>query len=106
MFAIIVLSLSARMYSGGHSAAHPSSLPPDSAAAFLGRWDLTLKAPDREYPSWLEVREENGHLAAQMVGRWGNARPLPRVEVSNGQITFVSPKAEEETPTHWFSKQR
>ena len=98
MFATIVLSLSARMYSGGHSAAHPSSLPPDSAAAFLGRWDLTLKAPDREYPSWLEVREENGHLAAQMVGRWGNARPLPRVEVSNGQITFVSPKAEEETP--------
>src|ERR1700751_2395198 len=63
--------------------------------AFLGRWDLTLKAPDREYPSWLEVRQENGKLTAQMVGRWGNARPLPTIELSKGVLTFVSPKEEE-----------
>jgi len=25
----------------------------ESVKAFLGRWDLTLKASDREYPSWL-----------------------------------------------------
>jgi len=62
---------------------------------FLGRWDLTLTAPDREYPSWLEVRQEGGELKAQMVGRWGNARPLPKVEISTGHITFVSPKEEE-----------
>jgi hypothetical protein len=70
----------------------------DSDAAFLGRWDLTLKTADREYPSWLELREENGQLTAQMVGRWGNARPLPKVDLSNGHLTFVSPKAEEELP--------
>lgn len=64
---------------------------------FLGRWDLTLKAPDHEYPSWLEVREENGVLQARMVGRWGNARPLLKVEVSNGRIGFVSPKEEEDS---------
>ncbi|MGP8252967.1 MAG: DUF1080 domain-containing protein [Terracidiphilus sp.] len=62
---------------------------------FLGRWDLTLKAPDREYPSWLEVRQEGGELKAQMVGRWGNARPLPKVEISAGRLLFVSPKEEE-----------
>jgi hypothetical protein len=66
-----------------------------SASAFLGRWDLTLKAPDGEHPSWLEVSLDGGQLKAQMVGRWGNARPLPRVEVSNGTLTFVSPKEEE-----------
>lgn len=66
-----------------------------SAKPFLGRWDLTLKAPDREYPSWLEIRLEDGQLKAQMVGRWGNARPLPKVELSNGRLTFVSPKEEE-----------
>jgi hypothetical protein len=66
--------------------------------AFLGRWDLTLKAPDREYPSWLELSRENGQLKAQMVGRWGNARPLPKAELSNGHLTFVSPKGEEELP--------
>ncbi|HYK35098.1 DUF1080 domain-containing protein [Alloacidobacterium sp.] len=66
-----------------------------NAKPFLGRWDLTLKAPDHEYPSWLEVSEENGQLKARMVGRWGNARPLPKVDVANGTLTFVSPKEEE-----------
>jgi hypothetical protein len=67
----------------------------DPAKPFLGRWDLTLKAPDREYPSWVELREENGQLKAQFVGRWGNARPLPSAELLNGHLKFVSPKEEE-----------
>jgi hypothetical protein len=69
----------------------------DSRAAdpFLGRWDLTLKAPDHKYPSWLEVTQEGGRLKARMVGRWGNARPLPKVEIADGVLTFVSPKEEE-----------
>lgn len=62
---------------------------------FLGRWDLTLKAPDGEHPSWLELSEENGQLKAQFVGRWGNARPLPKAEIVKGHLTFVSPKEEE-----------
>ena len=70
----------------------------DSVQSLLGRWDLTLKAPDREYPSWLELRQENGKLTAQMVGRWGNARPLPKAEFLEGQLTFVSPKEEEDLP--------
>jgi hypothetical protein len=74
----------------------PALDPADSVAAFLGRWDLTLKAPDREYPSWLEVTQENGQLKAQMVGRWGNARPLPKVEITDGRLKFVSPKEEED----------
>ena len=68
-----------------------------AAKPFLGRWDLTLKAPGREYPSWLELTLEDGKLAAQMTGRWGNARPLPKVEVSEGRLTFVSPKEEEDS---------
>ena len=69
---------------------------PESVEPFLGRWDLTLKAPDREYPSWLELRQENGQLKAEFVSRWGNARPLPKAEISNGELTFVSPKEEED----------
>jgi len=72
-----------------------------SVQAFLGRWDLTLKAPDREYPSWLELRQEDGQLKAQMVGRWGNARSLPKVDLENGHLTFVSPKGEEDSKTDW-----
>jgi hypothetical protein len=63
--------------------------------SFLGRWDLTLKAPDGEHPSWLELTLNGDQLKAQMVGRWGNARPLPKVEISGGKLTFVSPKEEE-----------
>ena len=76
---------------GGSSKAAPSVQP------FLGRWDLTLKAPDREYPSWLEITQDGGQVKARLVSRFGHARPLPKVEIANGQITFVSPKEDEET---------
>ena len=62
---------------------------------FLGRWDLTVTG-DKEYPSWLEVTQENGKLAANFVGRWGNARPLPKIEINKDKITFTSPKEEED----------
>lgn len=74
-----------------------ASAQADSSKAFLGRWDLTLKAPDREYPSWLELREENGTLKAEYTGRWGNPRPLPSAELGNGHLKFVSPKEEEDS---------
>ena len=82
-------------------AAYSQSAKPSAAAAsssakeFLGRWDLTLKEADLDYPSWLALREENGQLKAEMVGRWGNARPLPSAELSDGHLKFVSPKDEE-----------
>jgi hypothetical protein len=91
-----ILCMTVRVFSQAEKfQENPSSPSTQSVEAFLGRWDLTLKAPDREYPSWLELRKEGGQLTAQMVGRWGNARPLPKVELSNGRLTFVSPKEEE-----------
>lgn len=86
------------VYSGPHaSSAKTSSSRSDAAVKLLlGRWDLTLKAPDREYPSWLEIQQEDGQLKAQMVGRWGNVRPLPKMELTNGHLMFVSPKEEED----------
>ncbi len=67
-----------------------------SVQSFLGRWDLTLKTPLREYPSWLEITQEDGQVRALMVSRWGHARPLPKIELTNDRITFVSPKEEED----------
>ena len=67
-----------------------------SDQSFLGRWDLTLKTPQRESPSWLEVTQEGRQFHARFVSRWGHARPLPKVEISNGHILFVSPKEEED----------
>ena len=65
---------------------------------FLGRWDLTLDAPDHQYPSWLELTEKGGKLQGRIVGRWGNAHPILDVKIENSVLTFSSPKDEEDTP--------
>lgn len=94
VFAIttLALMLSMRVYSEQKNSADTVA----SVQPFLGRWDLTLKTPLREYPSWLEITQEGGQLKARMVSRWGHALPLPKIEISNGRITFVSPKEEED----------
>jgi hypothetical protein len=81
-----------------------SSPAGSSAKPFLGRWDLTLKTPEREYPSWLEIYQGKGELKANMVGRWGNARPLPKIEISHGGVMFVSPKEAENRSTDMVFK--
>jgi Domain of Unknown Function (DUF1080) len=92
-----VIPMLALMLSMAAHAQQQKTLDPNvSAQPFLGRWDLTLKTPLRDYPSWLEITEENGQLKARLVSRWGHARPLPKIEISNGHITFVSPKDEED----------
>jgi hypothetical protein len=85
--------VSSALYSRTETSKTGSSSEPTTA--YLGRWDLTLTSAGHEYPSWLELSEENGQLKAEMVGRWGNARPLPSAELSSGHLKFVSPKEEE-----------
>jgi hypothetical protein len=70
----------------------PAAGAPVDASVYLGRWDLTLKSPEREYSSWLEITRHDGGIQARMVGRWGHARLLPTAELVNGGIRFVSPK--------------
>jgi hypothetical protein len=68
--------------------------------AFAGRWDLTIRQKDNsELPSWLEITFDRGTARARFVGRWGNARPLPKVDIHDDGIMFVSPKEEEGSKT-------
>ncbi len=64
-------------------------------ADFAGRWDLTLNDGVKDLPSWIEISSNGAQPAASFVGRWGNARPLPRIEITGSRIQFVSPKREE-----------
>ena len=91
LLAVLVLAISLPLYSANKKPASAATVH-----ALLGRWDLTLKTPQREYPSWLELSEHDGQLKALFVSRWGNARPLPKAEFAKGQLTFVSPKQEED----------
>ena len=67
-----------------------------SEAAFPGRWDLTITDADhKKLPSWLELSLDHGRWKGNFVGRWGNSRLLPKVEIEADRIQFVSPKHEE-----------
>jgi hypothetical protein len=78
--ACTAFALSARGYDGPKS---PS---------ILGRWDLVVKGERGEYPSWLEVRKSGYRtLVGSFVGRTGSARPISRVEISDGHLHFTLP---------------
>lgn len=69
-----------------------------AGTSVVGRWDLTIQEPSgKQLPSWLELTRKKGLWQASFVGRWGNARPLPFVEVSNDLVHFASPKQEEDS---------
>ena len=72
-----------------------ASVNAGNVAPFLGRWDVTLMAPERDYPTWLEITNPDGKLQVRMVGRWGHARVLPKAQFLGDRIRFVSPKEEE-----------
>jgi len=71
-------------------AAGPASMGP-----FLGRWDLTIHAPQGELPSWIDVSDDQGRLKVVMVGVSDHATQLNKVDFKDGEISFLSPKGEE-----------
>ena len=70
----------------------------EGPSPFLGRWDVTLHTPGRDWSSWIEVVEQNGTPRVRMVGRWGHARWLRDAAFVDGTLRFVSPAAEEALP--------
>src|SRR5262245_31082327 len=88
-----LLAILAPAASGADGA--PAAAAPVDVSAYLGRWDLTVKSPERDYASWLEITPHDGGIQARLVSRWGHARLLPAAELVNGGIRFVSPKEEE-----------
>jgi hypothetical protein len=93
---LIVVGMVSWACSGGPTS--PPSSPASAAVGikpFLGRWDLTIKAPTGELPSWIEVSEEQGQPKVLMVGVSDHATPLGKVEIKDGELEFLSPKGEE-----------
>lgn len=80
---------------GWNSQTSPSAGTPASIKVLLGRWDLSIKTPKGELPSWIEVSEEQGKPKVVMVGVSEHATPLLKVEIKAGEIEFLSPKEEE-----------
>jgi hypothetical protein len=65
---------------------------PGFADELLGRWDLTIEAPEGAYPSWLEVRlRTESELMGRFVGRVGSARYVGDIDYADGRVTLRVP---------------
>ncbi len=71
-----------------------SSSDSGSIRPYLGRWDLTVKTPTQDRPSWLELSERHGQVQGLMVGFWGHATPTGTVQIKDGEIEFTAPTDE------------
>src|SRR4051794_17283959 len=79
----------------------PHAVPPASEAArnvapadprLLGRWDITIRTPDGERPSWIELwLSGRDAVVGQFVGVVGSARPISHVLVSGDSLHFTIP---------------
>jgi hypothetical protein len=81
--------------------------PAKQPRPIVGRWDMVVKAPEGEYPSWLEVRLSGRRtLVGSFVGQFGSARPISKVEFDNGRLHFsVPPQWEERKDDQHFDGQ-
>jgi len=103
MAALTGTAASARLFPA--PAAHvegDAAQPPVQApiqAPIIGRWDLTVQGPKGAYPSWFEVTLSGTRtLVGRFVGAGGSARPISRVDFSNGSVHFaIPPQWEKET---------
>jgi 3-keto-disaccharide hydrolase len=71
--------------------AKPALSTSHSIQPFLGRWDLTIKTPGLERPSWLELSERGGEIEGLMVGFWAHATPPSKIQIKDGEIEFLPP---------------
>lgn len=72
--------------------AYNSPFEQSDSVAIQGRWDITIDIAGKMYPSWLEIRHSGLRmLIGQFVGIGGSARPISRVNLVNGKMSFSIP---------------
>jgi Domain of Unknown Function (DUF1080) len=83
------------------AAAYPGTLAQSRTAsdALLGRWDLVVQRGTQSSPSWLEVEwSGTATLVGQFVGSGGSARPIAKIEFTDGTFRFAIPPQWESNP--------
>ena len=64
----------------------------DAPGTVVGRWDVSIADAGRTLPSWFEIRPSgNGYLVGQFVGVVGSARPIAKIDTTNGMVRFAIP---------------
>ncbi|HEV2268872.1 MAG TPA: DUF1080 domain-containing protein [Steroidobacteraceae bacterium] len=66
----------------------------DGSRAYLGRWDLAVRTPTQERPSWIDISDDHGRIEGLMVGLWGHATPTGEIRIKGGEMELAVPKDE------------
>jgi hypothetical protein len=93
LFALVLL-FSWGCAQNANSPTSSASSAAESIKPFLGRWDLTVKTPKEDRPSWIEISEDQGQTRGLMTGFWGHATPTGEIQVKDGEIEFLAPTDE------------
>jgi hypothetical protein len=97
MIARVAFAAVLMLAAGGDSGTAAQSGTPSDA--LLGRWDLVVQRGTQTAPSWLEVeRSGRATLVGQFVGSGGSARPIAKIEFSDGNFRFAIPPQWESNP--------
>jgi hypothetical protein len=63
---------------------------PQDAMALAGAWDITVNTARGAAYSWLEAEPSGATLVGRFVGTVGSARPISRIEFSEGVMRFTA----------------
>jgi len=67
--------------------------------ALIGRWNLVVQRGAQTAPSWLEVeRSGSTTLVGRFVGSGGSARPIAKIEFTDGTFRFAIPPQWDSNP--------
>jgi hypothetical protein len=78
VFALVVSSCQPR------KEASMEKMPKNDISAFLGQWSFDI---GKNQVGWLEVRQENGYVDADLLWGGGSILPVSYVFMSNGKLT-------------------
>jgi hypothetical protein len=71
----------------------------NASDALIGRWNLDVQRGSGTAPSWLEVeRSGRATLVGRFVGSGGSARPIAKIEFTDGTFRFAIPPQWESNP--------
>ena len=67
-------------------------VPQSDTLAIQGKWDISVNVNGKMFPSWLEVRHSGLEmLVGRFVGIGGSARPVSRINIKDGKMSFSIP---------------
>jgi hypothetical protein len=63
-----------------------------TSASLEGRWDMVVDMAGKQSPGWLEVRHSGNHtLVGRVMFMFGSARPIAKINYTNGKFDFSVP---------------